>query len=297
MCGIFGIANYSERKLSKWREKDLSKLTINLLSESEIRGTDASGICILSDDSVGVFKDMVKGSEIKNFSPFKSLLEKISEESKFKSLIGHTRAQTKGSPKFNANNHPIIANKTIGVHNGIISNDEMLFTKYKSKIDREGTVDSEIIFRLIDMYIASGSTIVDAVNKTSEEIVGSYACAFIHLDWPNYITIFKGGLNPSVYIYTYDIEKIVVFASTNLILNRAIQDLEVLDRKSVKNEFELGENEGIRINVCTGKIFKFKVKSNKSYTGYSHTNYRGGSHGACSLCEDRNCESCPYFNY
>jgi len=134
MCGIFGIANYSERKLSAWRKDDLSKLTINLLSESEMRGTDASGICILSDNSVGVFKDSVKGSEIKNFLPFKSLLEKISEESTFKSLIGHTRTQTKGPAIFNENNHPIIANKTIGVHNGVISNDDMLFTKYKNKI-------------------------------------------------------------------------------------------------------------------------------------------------------------------
>jgi len=278
MCGIFGIANYSERRLSTWRKNDISKLTINLLHESEIRGTDASGICILSDNSVGVFKDGVKGSEIKNFSPFKSLLERISEKNKFKSLIGHTRAQTKGPSEFNENNHPIIANKTIGVHNGIIINDDLLFAKYKNKIEREGTVDSEIIFRLIDMYIADGESIVNAVKKTSNEISGSYACAFIHLDWPNYITIFKGAAYPSVCIYTYDIEKVVVFASSNLIINRAIEDLEVLDKKSVKSEFELGTSEGIRINVCTGKIFKFEVKANKSYPGYVYSGYRGSSH-------------------
>jgi len=287
MCGIFGIANYSERKLSVWRKNDLVKLSTNLLSESEIRGTDASGICILSDDSVGVFKDRVKGSEIKNFSPFKSLLERISEKNEFKSLIGHTRSQTKGPPMFNENNHPIIANKTIGVHNGIISNDEELFLKYKTQIDREGTVDSEIIFRLIDMYIANGNTIVDAVKKTSKELSGSYACAFLHLDWPNYITIFKGGAYPSVYIYTYDIEKIIVFASADSIIDRSIENLEVLDKKSVKSEFELGTNEGVRINVHTGKMFKFEVKPNDSCYG--------GGHGSCILCKRNDCESCPHF--
>jgi len=295
MCGIFGIANYSERTLSTYRKEDIHDLTVNLLSESEIRGTDASGICILSDNAVGIFKDKVKGSEIKNFSPFKSLLEKISEKSKFKSLIGHTRAKTKGPAKFNENNHPIIANKTIGVHNGIIGNDDLLFAKYRDKIEREGTVDSEIIFRLIDMYIASGDSIIDAVKKTSKEILGSYACAFINLDWPNYITIFKGSSYPSIHIYTYDVEKIMVFASSNLIINNAIKDLKILDEESVKNKFELGTSEGARINVCTGKIFKFEIESNKSYPGYQYSLCNTGGHGACSLCEDRNCEACQYF--
>jgi len=289
MCGIFGIANYSERKLSILREQDLSKLTINLLEESEIRGTDASGICILSDDSIGMFKDKVKGSEIKNFSPFKFLLEEISIGKKFKSLIGHTRSQTKGSPEFNENNHPIIANKTIGVHNGIINNDDVLFDKYKDKIEREGEVDSEIIFRLIDMYISDGKSIVDAVKKTSEEISGSYACAFINLDCPNYLTIFKSLAYPSVYIYTYDVEKVLIFASSSLILDSAIRDLELLDKKSVKYKFELGTNEGARINVNTGKIFRFGIESNKPHTAY------GGGYGMCSLCEERDCKNCPYF--
>ena len=67
MCGIFGIINYSEKKPSCLKRENLSKLTTNLLKESEIRGTDASGICILSDDSIEVFKDEIKGSE--NLSP------------------------------------------------------------------------------------------------------------------------------------------------------------------------------------------------------------------------------------
>jgi len=271
MCGIFGIANYSERKLSILREQDLSKLAINLLEESEIRGLDASGICILSDDSIGMFKDKVKGSEIKNLSPFKFLLEEISIGKKFKSLIGHTRSQTKGPSEFNENNHPIIANRTIGIHNGIINNDDYLFNKYKNKIEREGEVDSEIIFRLIDMYISDGKSIVDAVKETTKEILGSYACAFINLDYPNYLTIFKGLAYPSVYVYTYDIEKVLIFASSKLILDSATRDLELLDQKSIKHikhKFELGTNEGIRINLDTGKIFKFDVESNKLSTAY-----------------------------
>jgi glutamine phosphoribosylpyrophosphate amidotransferase len=294
MCGIFGIANYSKRNLSILREEDLSRLTINLLEESEIRGTDASGICILSDNSIGIFKDKVKGSEIKNFSPFKSLLEKMSMNKKFKSLIGHTRAQTKGSPEFNENNHPIIANKTIGIHNGIINNDDLLFNKYKNEIEREGEVDSEIIFRLIDMYISNGESIVDAVKKTSKEISGSYACAFINLDHPNYLTIFKGLAYPSVYIYEYSIEEIMIFASSSLILDSAIKDLTLLDKKSVKHKFELGSSEGIRINVNTGKIFKFDIESNNSYAGY-HSGIYGEVYGGCALCEERNCKECPYF--
>jgi len=142
------------------------------------------------------------------------------------------------------------------------------------------------------MYIADGDSIADAVKKTSKEIIGSYACAFIHLDWPNYITIFKGSVYPSVHIYTYDVEKIVVFSSTNFIINSAIKDLDLLSEKAVKGKFELDASSGVRINVCTGKMFKFEIKPNEPR---GNSKFRGNGYGGCSLCEDENCEECPYF--
>ena len=211
-------------------------------------------------NEISIFKDHIKGSNFKNYKQFENIVGHINTIEKFKSLLGHTRAQTKGNSRFNINNHPIIANKTIGIHNGIIGNDDLLFAKYKSKIVREGQVDSEIIFRLIDMYIANGKDIENAVKETTNQILGSYACAFINLDWPNYLTLFKGSTFPNIVIYVYELDKLIVFASSSIILSNAIKGLDILDEGSVSEKLELEDRKGVRINISDGKMYVFNTK-------------------------------------
>jgi len=286
MCGIFGMINYSKENLTTWRIKELQKLAANLLDESEIRGKDASGICLLSENKVSIFKDHIRGRDLKNYKLFEDIMDNINITNRFKSMLGHTRAETKGPHRFNVNNHPIVANKTIGVHNGIISNDDLLFSKHKDKIVREGQVDSEIIFRLIDMHIAEGKSIEDAVRETSDQLLGGYACAFINLDWSNYLTLFKGGTYPSIIIYTYNFDHLIVFASSSIILSNAIKDLAVFDESSVTEKLEIGRSKGVRINVDDGGMYVFDLEEDKNY------NINGG---ACTTCQLEKCTECPHF--
>jgi len=291
MCGIFGMINYSKENLTTWRIQELQKLIANLLDESEMRGKDASGICILSEDKVSIFKDHIRGRDLKNYKLFKDVVDNINITNRFKSLLGHTRAQTKGDSRFNINNHPIIANKTIGVHNGIIGNDDLLFSKHKDKIVREGEVDSEIIFRLIDMYIAEGKSIEDAVKETSDQLLGGYACAFINLDWSNYLTLFKGSTYPSIVIYTYNFDNLIVFASSSIILSNAIKDLTVFDESSVTEKLEIGKSQGVRINIDDGGIYAFDLEEAESCNSRNY----GINGGPCTTCELEQCLKCPHF--
>jgi len=286
MCGIFGVVDYSESKLDRWRVSELQEITKNLLDQSEIRGTDASGVCLFSGNKLSLFKDDVKGSMLKNFQPFEEVMDQINPTNEFGFLIGHTRQQTKGDRKFNINNHPIIANRTVGVHNGIIFNDDLLFAKYRDKIVRDGKVDSEIIFRLIDMYIAEGKDLITATNETSKELMGSYACAFINLDYSNYVTLFKGSCYPSIHLYIYDNDKILVFASSDLILSNTMRRSEVLEKDEITNKLEVGDHKGVRINTDNGKVYSFDIeaKSGNAWPG-----------GICSRCVSKHCESCSYF--
>ena len=61
------------------------------------------------------------------------------------------RDYTKGHPRIEANNHPIRHGRVVGIHNGIILNDEELFARYGfERAEPEMTVDSEAIFALAE---------------------------------------------------------------------------------------------------------------------------------------------------
>ena len=61
----------------------------------------------------------------------------------------HVRDFTKGHPEIAANNHPIRHGTVVGIHNGIIENDDELLARYGiERAEPQMTVDSEAIFAL-----------------------------------------------------------------------------------------------------------------------------------------------------
>ena len=58
---------------------------------------------------------------------------------------------TKGHPEIEANNHPIRHGSVVGIHNGIIENDDALLARYRiERAEPQMTVDSEAIFALME---------------------------------------------------------------------------------------------------------------------------------------------------
>ncbi len=82
------------------------------------------------------------------------------------------RDYTKGHPSLAANNHPIRHGAIVGVHNGIIANDDDLFDRHGFERAEPGmTVDSEAIFALVEVS--------DDVPRSLEELYGSMATAWL----------------------------------------------------------------------------------------------------------------------
>ncbi len=62
-------------------------------------------------------------------------------------LLVHVRDYTKGHPSIAANNHPVRHGPVVGIHNGIIVNDDELLAQHDcSRAEPRMTVDSEAIF-------------------------------------------------------------------------------------------------------------------------------------------------------
>ena len=64
-------------------------------------------------------------------------------------LLVHVRDYTKGHPSIAANNHPVRHGPVVGIHNGIIVNDDELLAEHAcARAEPRMTVDSEAIFAL-----------------------------------------------------------------------------------------------------------------------------------------------------
>src|SRR5438309_1095190 len=156
--GMCGIAGYS---LSPAARLDRTLCAQALLAAIAERGTDAVGYAYAAPDTVVV----------KQRTPASRLLEQVAVPPGANELILHVRDFTKGHPSIEANNHPIRHGPVVGVHNGVIFNDDELLEAYGLRRAREDmTVDSEAIFAL------AGHT--DGRAEVLEELRGSMATAW-----------------------------------------------------------------------------------------------------------------------
>jgi glucosamine 6-phosphate synthetase-like amidotransferase/phosphosugar isomerase protein len=149
MCGIAGF------NLNAKEEINARQLSANLLMQIVKRGRHATGMAWLGEDPIfKVAKAPVSAEK------FLNRLDNMSVDTK--NAILHTRFATKGSPLVNANNHPIIAGKIVGVHNGHLSNDDAVFEYLE--VDRKGQVDSEAAFALLNASKHHPTDVLDSLS-------------------------------------------------------------------------------------------------------------------------------------
>ena len=132
-----------------------------------------AGIAERGADAVG-YAHRGLGGEIhlsKQRSGATALLDELHIPLEATQALVHVRDYTKGHPRIEANNHPIRHGRVVGIHNGIILNDEEIFARYGfERAEPEMTVDSEAIFALAEH--AEGHA------EALEELTGAMATAW-----------------------------------------------------------------------------------------------------------------------
>ncbi len=135
MCGIAGYSLSASSRV----ERTLAAQA--LLAGIAERGADAVG-----------YAHRAPGEQIvvhKQRSGASALLAEIQIPASATQVLVHVRDYTKGHPTISANNHPIRHGAVVGIHNGIIFNDEEILTEHGiARAEPEMTVDSEAIFAL-----------------------------------------------------------------------------------------------------------------------------------------------------
>ncbi len=164
MCGIVCY-----KGTNKARE-----VIIDGLSKLEYRGYDSAGLAVIDNGEISLVK---KAGKLDNL---KKALEDNPIEGKIG--IGHIRWATHGEAT-DTNSHPHLSNngKIAVVHNGIIEN----YREIKKELEDEGYIfksstDTEVIAVLIEKYY--NGDLLEAVKKTKNKLVGSFACGIISSD-------------------------------------------------------------------------------------------------------------------
>lgn len=207
MCGIagFSISDTEHRVINS------RKLAKSLLLEIQKRGTDATGAAwsetVNDERQIFYAKQQVPASHFVN--DLDTLMPRHT-----RTAILHTRYATKGSPANEDNNHPILVpNGVIGVHNGVIVNDDDLFDQHGW--DRIAEVDSEAIFQLL----ADPSLGIARLG----ELIGRAAIAWFDVADAN--TLHIARLEGSPLVIGHTLRGSVVFASTEPLLKAATNRL------------------------------------------------------------------------
>jgi glucosamine 6-phosphate synthetase-like amidotransferase/phosphosugar isomerase protein len=176
MCGIAG---YSVRSRSSI-ERTLAAQA--LLAAIADRGADAVGYAYRGPGET-------YPTVVKQRTPASQFLERVSVPEPATQLLVHVRDYTKGHPSIAANNHPVRHGPIVGIHNGIITNDDELLAPHScARVEPEMTVDSEAIFAL-----AAHS---QNDPRALESLRGAMAAAWIDARERNTIFLARGAGRP-----------------------------------------------------------------------------------------------------
>jgi len=161
-----------------------------LLMGIQHRGTDATGICLqYQDGSLQWHKKDEPAWKFLELPETQRFVEEHLNDT-VRTVLVHTRASTKGSPTKMENNHPLTVGVSAVVHNGMISNDDQLFGKYKLK--RAGQVDSDIIRAILDNWGLTPNGV-----RELNQMTGSAAFAAVSTQYPGKLLLARSG-NPLV---------------------------------------------------------------------------------------------------
>lgn len=231
MCGISGAILTD--KTYEWMGAEGPALLARQLGLAmQVRGSDATGIARFTQG--GRYK--VAKLDVPAAKFFGSR-EGIGSNSR--AFIVHTRAMTQGAASNPLNNHPIVYNNVVGIHNGWITNDDDIFRDFD--LPRHGQVDSEAIFAAIANL---------GWKKALETIEGAAAVAWFDTSTDRLHLARQDNYSPLYYGFSQWGD--VIFSSTLEATYAALQEVDPLVKIADVEGMKVGEE--MSFHLITGDV-------------------------------------------
>ena len=178
MCGIVGYIG----------PREAYPIIITGLKRQEYRGYDSTGVALINDEGLLIYKKKGKVAELEETLIGKSLHANIG--------IGHTRWATHGEPSdVNAHPHRSASGKLAMIHNGIIEN----YTQLKKELVNKGytfksETDTEVLLNFIEeIQKNSQCHLEEAVRIALKRVSGAYVILLLDQDNPDTIIAARKG--------------------------------------------------------------------------------------------------------
>jgi glucosamine 6-phosphate synthetase-like amidotransferase/phosphosugar isomerase protein len=226
MCGIAGYSLTTDASV------DRTLAAQALLAGIAERGADAVGYA---------YRRPGEGfsTVVKQRTPASELLNRIEIPGDAHQALVHVRDYTKGHPSIPANNHPVRHGPVVGIHNGIIVNDDEILGCFQcARAEPRMTVDSEAIFAL------AAHSRADA--QAFEELRGAMATAWFDERAADVLYLARGVARP---LWVGSGKHILFFASTKAAL-------EVVERFARLKLRKQEVQEGTFLAVRDGEVVR-----------------------------------------
>jgi glucosamine 6-phosphate synthetase-like amidotransferase/phosphosugar isomerase protein len=225
MCGIAGYS------LSPHSPVERTLAAQALLAGIAERGADAVGYASRTDDGAIAITKLRGGAS--------ALLDEIAVPADASQALIHVRDYTKGHPEITGNNHPIRHGTVVGIHNGLIENDDALLERYGiERHEPDMTVDSEAIFALMELRRHD--------RRALSEMRGAMAAAWLDERDPDTLYLARGVARP---LWLGQTSTDLYFASTRRAL--AIVEAALRVRLALRQV-----REGRLLQVVAGRVVR-----------------------------------------
>ena len=178
MCGIVGYTG----------PRQAYPVIIKGLKRLEYRGYDSSGVALLSDGNLKVYKKKGRVTELEEEVIGKNLEANIG--------IGHTRWATHGEPSDrNAHPHSSASGRLAIIHNGIIEN----YAQIKQELVKKGysftsDTDTEVLLNFIeDIQKNNDNSLEEALRIALKRVSGAYCILLMDQSDPTTIIAARKG--------------------------------------------------------------------------------------------------------
>jgi asparagine synthetase B (glutamine-hydrolysing) len=246
MCGIFGVV--AARDASK--TEDLLRALFRL---SESRGKEASGIAAIAGDVIHVLKSPVPSTELLRTKTYASYVERVVDQPRRVAVIGHSRLVTNGAQTEHANNQPVCVDDIAGVHNGIIVNEDQLWSAHP-ELTRTHEVDTEVLLRLVRRGATEAGSFIAGVRSALAQIDGVANVAMFASELDQ-LTIATN--NGSIYYCADPATGFFAFASERYILEKALAKTGLPAHEAQ----QLRAGTGLVVDLVTAAVHEFPLVS------------------------------------
>jgi len=216
MCGILGLLFTNRNNAFKSKAR---KVINELFLQSESRGKEAAGYCLINQKQIQVGKTAFPAGKMLHNSQYnKSINEFLQDDSDFFLAFGHSRLVTHGYEHFFQNNQPVVFNDQILVHNGIVVNYKDIWKQLLPDKKPASDLDSEVIAAIYQHCLEKGQIPSEALQTLFNQVDGVVNIALF--DKKNSLMILASNNGSLFYYHENDI---LLFASERIFLQRVLK--------------------------------------------------------------------------